>query len=212
MLFLVLRALNGAFGRRRQITPEAARAIGDWVIIIWGDFDSLISFEKKAAIGGQKRSTTRNLENMAESKELQILDPHYLDRVTLEEVRTAWTGYWERKERCDIYAYLHMVFELVQWWWKSPKEKNNDLEFVRQENPYLLVPTELYSAAIAITADPRKADGKSRSKWSRALRYAAAFKPEKELLRDFLQRKGGINRCATRYTRRLGRRAKPSCN
>ena len=45
---------------------------------------------------------------------------------------------------------------------------------------------------------------KIRSKLSRVLRYAAEFKPANELQRDFLQRKGGINKCASRYARRLG--------
>ena len=53
---------------------------------------------------------------------------------------------------------------------------------------------------IACTADPKKVDDKTRSKWSRVLRYAARYKPEKELLMDFLQRKGGINKSASRYT------------
>ena len=44
-----------------------------------------------------------------------------------------------------------------------------------------------------------------RSKWSRALRFAAEFKPLDEPLRDFIKRKGGINECAARFTRRLGR-------
>ena len=44
-----------------------------------------------------------------------------------------------------------------------------------------------------------------RSKWSRVLRYAAMYKDLDKPLADFVKRRGGINKCATRYTRRLGR-------
>ena len=44
-----------------------------------------------------------------------------------------------------------------------------------------------------------------RSKWSRVLRYAAEFKDLDEPLGDFIKRKGGINKCAARFARRLGR-------
>jgi phage-related protein len=42
-------------------------------------------------------------------------------------------------------------------------------------------------------------------------KWAAPWRSGKDLdesLRDFIKRKGGINKCATRYTRRLGRGAR----
>jgi hypothetical protein len=60
---------------------------------------------------------------------------------------------------------------------------------------------------IRSTADPAKADKRTRSKWSRAMRYAAAYKPSDEPLGQFIKRKGGINACAARFSRRLGRGA-----
>jgi len=38
-----------------------------------------------------------------------------------------------------------------------------------------------------------------------ASRYATEFKDLDEPLRDFVVRKGGINKCAARFARRLGR-------
>ena len=64
---------------------------------------------------------------------------------------------------------------------------------------------EPFAAVIFCTADPEKVDYRMRSKWSRVLRYAADYKDLDEPLRDFIKRKGGINKCATRYTSRLGR-------
>jgi hypothetical protein len=64
-----------------------------------------------------------------------------------------------------------------------------------------------FAAVIRCTADPAKADKRTRSKWSRVMRYAAAYKPDSEPLDQFIKRKGGINKCAARFSRCLGRGA-----
>jgi hypothetical protein len=60
------------------------------------------------------------------------------------------------------------------------------------------------AAVICCTADRDKVDDRTRSKWSRVLRYAAEYKDLDEPLRDFIKCKGGINKCASRFARRLG--------
>jgi hypothetical protein len=62
---------------------------------------------------------------------------------------------------------------------------------------------EPFAAVILCTADPKKVDKRTRSKWSRVMRYAAEYKTNAELLAAFVQRKGGINKCAERFTRNL---------
>jgi hypothetical protein len=57
---------------------------------------------------------------------------------------------------------------------------------------------------ILCTSDSEKADYRTRSKWSRVLRYAAEYKDLDEPLREFIARRGGINECASRFARRLG--------
>ena len=64
---------------------------------------------------------------------------------------------------------------------------------------------EPFAAVILCTAD--QVDDRTRSKWSRVLRYAAEYKDLDEPLREFIKRKGGINKCASRFARRLGRKA-----
>jgi hypothetical protein len=66
---------------------------------------------------------------------------------------------------------------------------------------------DAFAAVIRCTADPAKADKRTRSKWSRAMRYAAVYKPDSEALDQFIRRKGGINACAARFSGRLGRGA-----
>jgi len=64
-----------------------------------------------------------------------------------------------------------------------------------------------FAAIIRCTAEPDKADKRTRSKWSHATRYAARYKPDSEPLDQFVKRKGGINECAARFMRRLGQGA-----
>jgi hypothetical protein len=66
---------------------------------------------------------------------------------------------------------------------------------------------EPFAAVIRCTADPAKIDKRTRSKWSRALRYALAYKSCSERLDQFIKRKGGINECAARFTRFKPRRS-----
>ena len=62
---------------------------------------------------------------------------------------------------------------------------------------------EPFAAVIRCTADPAKVDKRTRSKWSRMLRYALAYKHIAEPLNNFIKRKGGINNCASRFARHL---------
>jgi hypothetical protein len=66
---------------------------------------------------------------------------------------------------------------------------------------------DAFAAVIRCTADPAKADKRTRSKWSRVMRYAAMCKPVSEPLGRFIRRKGGANECAARFTRWLGEAA-----
>jgi hypothetical protein len=62
-----------------------------------------------------------------------------------------------------------------------------------------------FAAVIRCTADPAKADKRTRSKWSRVMRYAAAYKSASEPLDQFIRRKGGINACVARFSQSFER-------
>jgi hypothetical protein len=51
------------------------------------------------------------------------------------------------------------------------------------------------------TADREIADAKTRSKWSRVLRYALKAKPIGQSLTEFIKSNGGINECARKFAR-----------
>ena len=60
------------------------------------------------------------------------------------------------------------------------------------------------SSAVAYVGQPHMSA-------SRVLRYAAQYKDLDEPLRDFIKRKGGINKCASRFARRQLRRRRERC-
>jgi hypothetical protein len=130
-------------------------------------------------------------------------------KTNLSRLEDEWETYQATRDRDGIYGYLAAVFELVMWW----KHEHKAIEYAhralsiqrRQSVPEIAEP---FAAVIFCTADPEKVDYRMRSKWSRVLRYAALYKDLDEPLPDFIKRKGGINKCATRYTRRLGRGAR----
>jgi hypothetical protein len=47
-----------------------------------------------------------------------------------------------------------------------------------------------FATIVRCTADPAKADKRTRSKWSRVMRYAAVYKLDSEPLEKFVKRKG----------------------
>ena len=123
-------------------------------------------------------------------------------KVNLERLESAWDDYQSSRDRDGIYGYLTAVYDLVMWW----KHYNIDREYARRAvvlktgQPVDHVP-EPFAALILCTADPSNVDYRTRSKWSRALRYAAKFKKPSESLTSFVKRKGGINACAARFSR-----------
>jgi hypothetical protein len=126
-------------------------------------------------------------------------------RQDLDRLRNAWDDCQANRDRNAIYAYLTAVYGLVAWWAAEGREIDRSrralcsrcLDATSREDPF--------AAVVRCTADPAKADKRTRSKWSRVMRYAAMYKPDSESLELFVRRKGGINACAARFSRGLGR-------
>jgi hypothetical protein len=133
-------------------------------------------------------------------------DIPYTDQALKQDllrVQNAWNESQARRERDAIYTYLTAVFELVAWWMAEncALERAQKALRLRHINPF--DHEEPFAAVIRCTADRGKADKRTRSKWSRALRYALAHKPAAEPLHKFIKRKGGINNCASRFAGHL---------
>src|SRR5664279_3868069 len=125
----------------------------------------------------------------------------------LETLRAVSKRTFSSGNRMAVHRFLGAIFNQVSVW-----EAEDRLE----EGLYRLldalkapVPLRIGEAfAVAIYCTAPHVDKKSRSKWARALRYAAATKPDDESIKSFFRRKGGINACASRYAeyvRRFGK-------
>jgi hypothetical protein len=124
-------------------------------------------------------------------------------------VRGAWEDCQATRDRNAI--YLTAVYGLVAWWTAEGRDLDRARRALRLQRLEVSDREDPFAAIIRCTADPAKADKRTRSKWSRVLRYAVAYKTDSEPLGQFIKRKGGINACAGRFSRRLGRLAALDC-
>jgi hypothetical protein len=125
----------------------------------------------------------------------------------LEKLKAVSKRTFSSGNRMDVRPLLGAIFNQVYRW-----EEEDRLE----EGLYGLldslkapVPLRIGEAfAVAIYCVAPHVDQKRRSKWARALRYAAANKPDDESIKSFFKRNGGINACASKYAdyvRRAGK-------
>ena len=101
--------------------------------------------------------------------------------------------------RDAIYQYLTAVFELVAWWAQEGRAVDRAHRALHLRGYSTVRQPEPFAVVIYCTADRDKVDDRTRSKWSRVLRYAAEFKDLDEPLRDFIKRRGGINKCSSAW-------------
>jgi hypothetical protein len=97
-----------------------------------------------------------------------------------------------------VHRFLGAIFNQVSIW--EAEDRLEEALYALLDSldaPVSLKIGEAFAVAIYCTAS--HVDQKSRSKWARALRYAAATKPNDESIKKFLKRNGGINACASRY-------------
>jgi hypothetical protein len=128
-------------------------------------------------------------------------------RQDLLRVRIAWEDCQASRARNAIYGYLSAVFELVMWWRAEDRAISRARWALRLQGLDLPTIDEPFAAVILCTAAREKVDKRTRSKWSRVMRYAAEYKTGAEPPAAFVRRKGGINKCASRFARCLGRRS-----
>jgi hypothetical protein len=128
-------------------------------------------------------------------------------RQDVGRLRGIWEDCQGNRDRHAIYRYLNAVYGLVAWWAAEGRDLDRARRALRLRRLEVSDREDPFAAVIRCTADPVKADKRTRSKWSRVMRYAAAYKLESEPLDHFIKRKGGINASADRFSRRVGRRA-----
>jgi hypothetical protein len=128
-------------------------------------------------------------------------------RQDLERLRGIWEDCQANRDRDAIYTYLTAVYGLVAWWTAEGRDLERARRALSSQRLKVSDREDPFAAIIRCTADTAKADKRTRSKWSRLMRCAAAHKPVSEQLDQFIKREGGINACAARYSRWMGRGA-----
>jgi hypothetical protein len=126
-------------------------------------------------------------------------------RQDLARVRTAWEECQSSRQRDAIHDYLTAVYALVTWWAAEGQDRVRGQHAVRLSGLCVVAREYPFAAVIRCAADPAKADKRTRSKWSRVMRYAVVYKLDSEPLEQFVKRKGGINASVARFSRCLGR-------
>ncbi len=120
----------------------------------------------------------------------------------LAEVRAAWQTYRSTHDRDAVYLYLEAVFALVIRWQRQQCAMKNSRAALHLKPRAPKMKPEAFARVIFCTCDPCVADAKTRSKWSRVLRFAKKAKPADQRLIDFIKSNGGINACARMFARK----------
>ncbi len=119
----------------------------------------------------------------------------------LLQAKIAWKTYQSTRERDAVYDYLRAIFKIVRRWRKAHRAKASSHQALRLSGRARKIRNvEPFAIVILCTSDLRNVDARTRSKWSRALRFAERFKPNTERLADFVKRHGGINECAAQWS------------
>ena len=125
----------------------------------------------------------------------------------LETLRAVSKRTFSSGNRMAVHRFLEAIFNQVSVW----EEEDRLEEGLYRLLDSLKAPVPLRIGepfAVVIYCVAPHVDQKSRSKWARALRYAAANKPDDEPIKSFFKRMGGINACASRYAEYIRRPGK----
>jgi hypothetical protein len=119
----------------------------------------------------------------------------------LIRVHESWRESRRQHERFSVYQYLTAVFDLVTVWQKENRavERAKRALWLKQRGGGDNI--EPFAAVINCTSSRKKVDAKARSKWARALIFAAEYKSPAEPLEHFIRRHGGINSCTAKLCR-----------
>jgi hypothetical protein len=124
----------------------------------------------------------------------------------IERLREVWEKVQTSRARDAIYEFLKAAYELVLCWKVECHEIQRARRALKINGLAPPAKPEPFAAVMAASVSPKKLDRRQLSKYSRALQYAASRRCRPRDLKRFIQdRRGGLNACAAKYSRRLGR-------
>jgi len=121
----------------------------------------------------------------------------------IERLRERWQNVQASRARDAIYKYLRAVYEIVLCWKVEEQEIQRARRALKINGLAPPEEPEPFAAVIAASVSPNKLDRRQLSKYSRALRYAATCDCHPRKLKRFIKRRGGLNKCAAKFKRRL---------
>jgi hypothetical protein len=87
-------------------------------------------------------------------------------RQDLERLRGVWDDFQGSRNRNAIYGYLNAVYGLVAWWAAEGRQIDRARRALRLLRLKISDREDPVAAVIRCTADPARADKRTRSKWS----------------------------------------------
>jgi hypothetical protein len=117
-------------------------------------------------------------------------------KLELERLRVVWRQVQRTRQRDAVYEFLEAVYGVVSRFNRAGDGRKLLRKLHRLDHRLKRI-HEPYSAVIHY-ATGYTVDNRTRSKWSRLMRFAERTKKRSELLEDFIRRNGGINECAAR--------------
>jgi hypothetical protein len=123
----------------------------------------------------------------------------------LQELEKVWVDVQSSRSRDAIYLYLARVYKIVFAWQRRQCVKKLVARTQAWAGHRVDRRAEPYAVVIAATTEAKELDGKTISKWSRALRFIRRYKQRRISLKVFARRHGGINGCAAEFAARSGR-------
>jgi hypothetical protein len=123
-------------------------------------------------------------------------------KLELKKRCVVWRQFQHTRQRDAVYEFLEAAYGVVSKFNRAGDGRKL-LRKLHQFDRRLKRIQEPYAAAIHFSTD-YSVDSRTRSKWSRLMRFAEQSKKRAEPLEDFVRRMGGMNECAALYARRLG--------
>ena len=151
--------------------------------------------EAPSAVWPRYMKNTETRDHLSGKK----LSPSVL-KLELEKLRVVWRQVQHTRQRDAVYEFLEAAYGVVIRFNRVGgggkllrKLHRLDHRLKRIQEPY---------SAVIHYATAYTVDNRTRSKWSRLMRFAERTKKRTKLLEDFIRRNGGINECAAQCRQR----------
>ena len=157
----------------------------------------------------QLETKTRSSSSLRPHRQAKSQTPNARLFRWLEKIHRASGEFQTSRRRDAVYVFLGPCSKSLTHY----KVRRRTTRLLRHAFRFAGLPfeknTDPFTAVIRCTSG-RKIDGKTVSKYGRALRYAARHKEPNMRLKTFMTKTGGVNACAKLYAKYYGRRTRRS--